>query len=58
MARQLIVNEPFGKYAKGDRITDDSEIKEILDTPQAASVLPINVENTPPAKSTSPRAPD
>jgi hypothetical protein len=58
MALQLIVNEPFGKYAKGDRITVEAEIVQILGTPQSTHVLPITVDDAPPAKPTNPRAPD
>ncbi|KAF1003117.1 MAG: hypothetical protein GAK28_04918 [Luteibacter sp.] len=47
MAKHLIVSEAFGDYAKGDRITDAAKVAEILDSPSAVNVLPINVPDAP-----------
>jgi hypothetical protein len=50
MAKHLIVSEAFGDYAKGDRITDAKKVDEILGSPNAASVLPINADDAPSGK--------
>lgn len=48
MAKHLIVSEAFGDYAKGDRITDATKVEEILGSPSAGHVLPINAPDPAP----------
>lgn len=38
---KLIVREPFGKYCRGDEITDSKLIKAILDSDNAAHVIKV-----------------
>jgi hypothetical protein len=47
--RALIVAEKFGAYAKGARIDDPEKIAAILDSPDRAHVLAINVPDPKPA---------
>jgi hypothetical protein len=37
----LIVREPFGGHRQGDRITNEAEVKAILDGPQAHHVIAV-----------------
>ena len=48
MAKHLIVSEAFGDYAKGDRVTDAAKVAEILDSPSAGHVLPIDAPDPAP----------
>ena len=36
---ELVVIEPFGKYARGDHITDQKEMAAVLDSDAAGNVV-------------------
>lgn len=44
--KALTVTEPFGKYAKGSRITDGAEIKAALKD-NASSVVAVTLPDSP-----------
>lgn len=51
---KLIVNQAFGKYAKGDAVTDPAEIKSILDSEQSAYVMKVATDAPEPAAKEQP----
>ncbi|MCE9565844.1 MAG: hypothetical protein K8U57_27785 [Planctomycetes bacterium] len=50
MARVLVVTNPFGGRSQGDRITDASEIEEILSGEHASHVVRAEHAETPSSK--------
>lgn len=46
MAIHLVVSQPFGDYAKGDRITDPAAVQKLL-LEHPHRVVKINAEDAP-----------
>jgi len=46
MARHLIVTQPFGAYAKGDRIEETAAV-EAAERENAANVVAVAIPDTP-----------
>lgn len=49
MAIHLVVQRPFGGWAKGDVIDDPAAIASVLDGESVASVVKIMADDPPPA---------
>ncbi|QEL18718.1 hypothetical protein [Limnoglobus roseus] len=53
MAQVLVVTNPFGGRAAGERITDPQEMEQILAGEHAGNVVRANHEDAPAVKTTS-----
>lgn len=51
----LTVNIPFGKYKKGDQITDSSEVKAILASENSTYVVKVKGADAPKPKDANPQ---
>lgn len=43
----LVVVEPFGSYAKGDRVSDPTEVAKILESSNAGHVVKVAADVAP-----------